>query len=317
MLPRNQWYAVLEATEVKTLEVVAARRMGMDLVFWRDDEGTVAAAIDQCPHRKVQLSRGRVEGGELVCPFHTFRFTRDGDSIGLPGMEEEAKALHLQTYEVRERGGWLWLWWGDRARSKPEVPHFPEIENLPSTWVRQDWLTSWERVVECGLDHLHLPAVHPNTIGKTASRVPEAKVEVGPNRLRIDVRGLAKRERLVVIDYRYPNAWIDVLGPDMVLAFAVAPVERDRCTVYLRAHQPQPGLLRRAIGPLANRYLVHIGLQLLEEERALVESQPVEVEPGEGPLIGADAAVAAFRQMHADAAGDADAGAADEAAPSD
>jgi phenylpropionate dioxygenase-like ring-hydroxylating dioxygenase large terminal subunit len=310
MLPRNHWYAVLEATEVKTLDVVAARRMGLDLVFWRDDEGTVAAALDRCPHRKVQLSRGRVEGGELVCPFHTFRFTRDGRSIGLPGMEEEAKALRLETFPVRDRGGWLWLWWGDPAESLPEVPHFPEIESLPSTWVRQDWLTSWERVVECGLDTLHLPAVHRTTIGRTASGVPEAKVEAGLNRLRIDVRGLNQRERPVVIDYRYPNAWIDVVGPDTVLAFAVAPVERDRSTVYLRAHQRLLGL--PAIGGLANRFLVSIGLQLLDEDRVLVESQPAEVEPGEGPLIGVDAAVAAFRQMHAEAAGAPDAGAPNE-----
>ena len=297
MFPKNQWYAVLEVTEVKAGAVLAARRMGLDLVFWRDEEGTPGAAIDQCPHRQVRLSQGQVEGGMLVCPFHTFRYGRDGICVGLPGMEEEAKKLRLETYELREKGDWLWLWWGTPGASLPPIPTFRTVEMLPSRVIRKDWHTSWERVVEASLDTHHIPVVHAATIGRAASGASVNRGEIEADRIRVDALGSLPGGRTLEIDFRYPNAWTHVVGAATVWSFAAAPVELDRCVVYLRAHQQGLGLpgIGRAAGGLLERF----GHLVMEEDRALVENQPPEIDLGATELEGVDTAVAAFRRMHA------------------
>ena len=37
-------------------------------------EEELHAFIDSCPHRRARLSGGTVEGRELVCPYHGYRF---------------------------------------------------------------------------------------------------------------------------------------------------------------------------------------------------------------------------------------------------
>ena len=56
MIP-NQWYIVLDSREVKRGRLVGVTRMGEKMVFWRDTQGKIACAVDQCPHRGAALLR--------------------------------------------------------------------------------------------------------------------------------------------------------------------------------------------------------------------------------------------------------------------
>ena len=58
MIP-NQWYVVLDSSQVKD-QPVGVTRMGEKLVFWRDNQGQLSCLRDRCVHRSVQLSKGRV-----------------------------------------------------------------------------------------------------------------------------------------------------------------------------------------------------------------------------------------------------------------
>lgn len=46
---------------------------GVRLVLVKTN-GAVHALENRCPHLGVPLGRGKVEGGEIVCPFHGSRF---------------------------------------------------------------------------------------------------------------------------------------------------------------------------------------------------------------------------------------------------
>ena len=46
---------------------------GVSLVLVRQGE-TVHAVENKCPHLNLPLGRGKIEGGEIVCPFHGSRF---------------------------------------------------------------------------------------------------------------------------------------------------------------------------------------------------------------------------------------------------
>lgn len=46
---------------------------GVSLVVIKS-EGTVHAVENKCPHVGLPLGKGKIEGGEIVCPFHGSRF---------------------------------------------------------------------------------------------------------------------------------------------------------------------------------------------------------------------------------------------------
>ncbi len=48
---RDTWWPVGRLVELKENEPNATQLLGMDLVLWKDAQGTWRAAQDECPHR--------------------------------------------------------------------------------------------------------------------------------------------------------------------------------------------------------------------------------------------------------------------------
>ena len=76
MIPK-QWYVVMDSTQVRD-KPVGVVRMGEKLVFWRDSSGKVNCFRDKCVHRGVQLSKGKVIGNHIQCPFHGLEYDSSG-----------------------------------------------------------------------------------------------------------------------------------------------------------------------------------------------------------------------------------------------
>jgi hypothetical protein len=69
-LMRRYWQPVALSEEVPADAPVPTRVLGEDLVLFRDAEGKPNLVGRRCPHRGVDLSYGRVEGGGLRCLYH-------------------------------------------------------------------------------------------------------------------------------------------------------------------------------------------------------------------------------------------------------
>lgn len=89
MIP-NQWYVILSSREVKKNQVIGVRRMGLNLVVWRNSSGKIGAAVDKCPHRGIALSKGKVVHDHLQCPFHGFEYDETGACKLIPANGERS-----------------------------------------------------------------------------------------------------------------------------------------------------------------------------------------------------------------------------------
>ena len=69
----NRWYPVFESARLRS-RPVGLRRLGRDLVLWRDAGGNAVIGASACPHRGAALAGGRVRDGELACPWHGFQY---------------------------------------------------------------------------------------------------------------------------------------------------------------------------------------------------------------------------------------------------
>jgi phenylpropionate dioxygenase-like ring-hydroxylating dioxygenase large terminal subunit len=292
-LARNAWYVVLAAAEIPRGRAVAFRRLDQDLVFWRDAAGTVAAALDVCPHRRAKLSPGRVVGGQLECPFHGFRFDGTGACTAIPAHPDRPipRAMRLTEVPVREAHGFVWVWTGpDPAPADPP----PFFDFTGWSYAGSDFVepvaTHYTRAVENQLDYPHLPFVHANTIGRFAQGAMDIVTEVEGDRIR------ARREQDAVgLEVLAPNIWRLRTGPQwQFLAFV--PVDATSMLYYVRNYQrlvtlPGPAHVLGWVNAFFNGVV-------LRQDTPPVESQPVEetrLRMGE-VLIPADGPIIAYRK---------------------
>ncbi|HEY0129916.1 MAG TPA: aromatic ring-hydroxylating dioxygenase subunit alpha [Allosphingosinicella sp.] len=147
---------------------VAARLMGRRLVVARDGDGPFVLD-DRCPHRGAPLSRGRVEAGAVICPYHGWRFGRGGACLAVPGSPlpgAPAKALPCV-----DRAGLVWTSLAEAPDPFPRLPGAMEDESLDRFW--------WPlRATPAGLlDAIenHLDPAHPHHVHRWMVRSPNRR----------------------------------------------------------------------------------------------------------------------------------------------
>jgi phenylpropionate dioxygenase-like ring-hydroxylating dioxygenase large terminal subunit len=166
-------HAVLRAGDVGDAPV-AVELLGRAYVVWRDGAGTLAAAVDRCPHRQSPLSIGEVVDGRLECPYHGWRFEGDGrcslvPSSG-PGSAVPPRA-RLDSVGVEERYGLIWLCPAGVAAALPDIPEDGDPAYRRINVEVATWNASVGRLVDNFLDFSHFPWVHRGSFGGAADPV--------------------------------------------------------------------------------------------------------------------------------------------------
>lgn len=155
---------------------MAAVLLDQQLALYRSSGGVVAAR-DLCIHRGVPISLGWVEGGELVCAYHGFRYGSNGQCTRVPAQPGYAipPKLCLQTFLATERYGIIWVCLSGRPRQS--LPDWPELEDASLKQLQMGpdlWKCSAARHVENFNDLAHLSWLHAGTFGN------REKPEVSP-----------------------------------------------------------------------------------------------------------------------------------------
>jgi len=236
---RDCWYVVLDSREVPRDKPVAFRRLGDDLVFWRDREGNVACAVDRCPHRGAQLSAGKVVDGCVECFFHGFRFDDAGACQLIPANGLKApipRAMRVRSFACREQGGFVYLWWGERRDAYPPLPSFDKPnDRFAYAQLHEDWPAHISRVVENQLDFTHLPFTHASTIGRGVPGELGVNTEVDGDRIRVkydpEVYDGAKG---FFVELHAPNLWRNRLSDRVWVLAAFVPIDEDNTRTYIR-----------------------------------------------------------------------------------
>ncbi|HEX2906370.1 MAG TPA: aromatic ring-hydroxylating dioxygenase subunit alpha [Phototrophicaceae bacterium] len=257
MIP-NQWYAILESNEVKPGQRIAVKRMGENMVVWRNTHGEVACMRDLCPHRGVALSVGKVLGDHIECPFHGFQFDTKGRCQLIPANGKDApipKAFQVATYPTCELHGFIFIWWGEAREQLPPVRYFDAIDDTFSySTIRDHWPTHYSRAIENQLDVVHLPFVHRTTIGRGGKTLVNGPItawdEREENLLNLWVSNqvdegkpplkpaeMAQPDRHPGLQFRFPNLWHNWISDDIRVTAAFVPVDDENMQFYIRFYQ--------------------------------------------------------------------------------
>jgi 5,5'-dehydrodivanillate O-demethylase len=159
---RRFWQPVYRAASLEPGWAKRIEIMGEHFTLYRGESGTVHLVEDRCPHRKTQLSTGWIEGDDLRCFYHGWKFAGDGTCLEQPTeIESFKKKACIRSYPVREYLGLIFAYLGDGA--PPDFYQFPELEEdngYPLEVTRTELPYNYFQRVENDLDEAHVHFVH-------------------------------------------------------------------------------------------------------------------------------------------------------------
>jgi len=263
MIP-NQWYIILSSKEVKKNKVIGVKRMGINLVAWRDSQNRAGIANDKCPHRGIALSKGKIVDDHLQCPFHGFEYDPSGACRLIPANGKAATIpdhIRAATYPVREKHGFIFIWYTvnpaeNDAAAMANLPDLPWFSNLGDDLVwngfTDHWKAHYSRAIENQLDVVHVPFIHHTTIGRGIGPVvngpyiestdnsisfwPSNETDTGQQPIP-PAKMVKPGRQSTYLTFIFPNLWQNHIMDSMRIVVAFAPVDETNTIFYLRTYQ--------------------------------------------------------------------------------
>jgi nitrite reductase/ring-hydroxylating ferredoxin subunit len=156
----------------------------------RQADHSVKAFYNVCPHRATQLCKGsgRAGGGQIVCPFHGWRWNLDGTNslvYGAEGFDPEClrpDEIRLEEVQVDTWGACVWI------NMDPDAPPLREAlspgaqmldavgaENMRVWWWKEVILqANWKVAQEAFHEGYHVMQTHPQlTMGVGEAYPPD------------------------------------------------------------------------------------------------------------------------------------------------
>jgi nitrite reductase/ring-hydroxylating ferredoxin subunit len=295
----NQWYVVALSEEVRRSKKLAVKLFGQDIVVWRSKDDSLCAIDARCPHMGASLAIGRVVDDAVECPYHGFMFDAQGRCVKTPLREADAlipRTLCNRHYAIAEKGGWIFLFWGEAADAPDDIPWFAEVaEPLVHSWSTREWAVSFTRFIENTVDTAHLGTVHRGTLDWTIPDVATVSCEVDGNFINIDTGSATNLD--VISQILYPNMALLHLHSKFLTVFAAVPIDDEHTRIYVRSAQ---GFVRwPLIGWLVSKLKHWADMAALwQDQKALFSVRPIKIEDAKHEvLMEFDAQVVAYRKM--------------------
>jgi nitrite reductase/ring-hydroxylating ferredoxin subunit len=155
------WYVGLPSAQLPAGEARSIDLCGQWVVLYRGMDERVRALDGYCPHMGTDLGIGAVEGNEIRCFFHHWRFDGEGRCSDIPCQADVPTSATLRSYAVEEKYGFIWVY-PDRKAVEGVVQH-AELEGRELVWTHGK---SYERschhhvTMINGIDPQHLRTVH-------------------------------------------------------------------------------------------------------------------------------------------------------------
>jgi 4beta-methylsterol monooxygenase len=264
----DYWYPVEWAKNI-------GRETVREVIFWkhsialfRAQDGKLGAVENRCAHCRARLSRGRVDGSELVCCQHGWRYDANGRCTNTPRplFGDHAPRLELRQYPVRVKHGLVWIFPGNPLLADArKIPEIPELEG-PDPWgqIRMDLLVRGHHstVMDNLSDFTRAALQRTDRLSCDATLT---RLESVGDRVQLEYD--ADNCTHLTVGYEYPYQWSNTDGHIKHWCF-VLPIDEQRTRaifLFYFSHElvKLPGLgsvrlpgwfSRRILMPLARRF---------------------------------------------------------------
>lgn len=164
------WFFVGYSNELANKDVRPVHYFNRDLVLFRTESGEAGLLDAYCPHLGAHLGHGgTVEKETIRCPFHDWRFDKDGQCTDIPYCDRMPPKIRdgkikAQSYPIVEKNKVIWAWY----HPENEEPWFDVMEHEEvnnEEWedlIKYDWTfaSNPQEIAENGVDVAHFRYVH-------------------------------------------------------------------------------------------------------------------------------------------------------------
>ncbi|KAB7771881.1 aromatic ring-hydroxylating oxygenase subunit alpha [Xanthomonas maliensis] len=197
---RRVWLFAGLKTLVPDNNCFITRRLAGIPVLIQNFQGRLRAFENICLHRSALLQTTEVGKRPLVCPYHAWKYDADGRVENIPECdalygfgEEERRGLKLREFALRELGNLLFVnldpdpmpiedqFSADFIALLESSSNAYDTEVMVTTWHgRYNWKLAYENLRDAN----HPRFVHPKTLAKNVSFVPQINEEQAKESLR-------------------------------------------------------------------------------------------------------------------------------------
>jgi phenylpropionate dioxygenase-like ring-hydroxylating dioxygenase large terminal subunit len=189
---RNLWYYALPSGQVKVGHLIPKILLGEPIVFGRGEDSKIFAMRNVCPHRGIPLSYGRLEGNEVECCYHGWKFNAAGVCTCIPSLvgheNIEPQNIRVRIYPVTETQGGIWIFFEDPLHKLDQLPPIPQLQDIPddappSVLERSLFPCPIDHAVIGLMDPAHGPFVHTSWWWRSRKSMHEKAKAFGPSYL--------------------------------------------------------------------------------------------------------------------------------------
>ena len=183
----QHWHPVCYSGELKE-NPVEIHLDGQGIVIFRSGD-KIAGYINQCPHRRMKLSGGKVINGRLECPYHSWSYGTEGDCKKPSGGEANFSDL---LFEGKEEYGLVWI---KQANSKAV---FPVLQTLGYSYISTAGRTisaPLELVLDNFTEVEHTSSVHA-FLGYDRKDLPNTRIELETTETSVRLYNRGKQKQL-------------------------------------------------------------------------------------------------------------------------
>ncbi|BBJ28638.1 aromatic ring-hydroxylating oxygenase subunit alpha [Athalassotoga saccharophila] len=290
----NQWYIVLDSKEVKKEKITAVKRLGKDLLFWRDNSNQIHCVERRCAHRGADLALGKIVNDHVQCPFHGIEYDGSGRGVLIPSIGKNGMVrsnFKVKSYPVIEKGGFVFMWFGEEK----DLPEIKWLEGIDETFnyssLTDIWPVHYSRSIENQLDVSHLPFVHYNTIGRGGRTLVNGPiVEYKDGIINVWVNNVVdngqkplkpeevkKEDCIGRLQFIFPNYWQNIINKDLRVVAAFVPIDDSNTIIYLRFYQRflKVPLIRNLVTKISMPFNKKI---LNQDKRVVITQRPIKSE---------------------------------------
>ena len=248
---RQFWHAIHRSEDLLAGQAKPIRIMSEDYTLYRGASGRPQVIDNRCPHRHAPMHLGWVEGDDIRCVYHGWKFDCFGQCIEQPAEEASfARKVRIGSYPTQEYLGLIFAYFGEgQAPAFPPFPH-RATPGLIQTWNVEHVPCNYLQSFENSMDEVHVAYTHMpgGSHAKLAADLPIITAEETEwGMLRWGTRKLGKvRQTLhyapnvtrVIVP---PLAGMDGIGGWPEIYFSFTPIDDENHLWLITSHVEATG----------------------------------------------------------------------------
>ena len=144
----NQWYPIAIQKFTDRTKPFKTIVLDTPIVTWYDKNTEYwNTVIDRCPHRGAPLSEGRLQNGNIQCPYHGYQFNACGDCVHIPQSNKNNDKNFLSKMNTcckitTVSEDIIWIWMNSSSFPTKDPPRYIKSKEQAKSYFIEDYMTS-------------------------------------------------------------------------------------------------------------------------------------------------------------------------------